>query len=472
MGIKIIKLTFLTAMMFAVCVPVAIGQTNQAHALETKEQRDARMAWWREAKFGLFIHWGVYAVPAGFYRDNAVPGNGEWIMCLGKIPMAEYQTFAKEFNPVKFDADAWVKMAKDAGMKYIVITSKHHDGFAMFPSRASKWNIRDATSFGRDPLQELADACRKHGVKLGFYYSQSQDWNNGGSAAPWRGGKWDKAQDHDFDDYLDKIALPQVRELLTNYGKDIPAVLWWDTPVDMTRERAEKFYKVTQELRPDLIQNNRLGGGFKGDTETPEQRIPPQGYPGKDWETCMTMNDTWGFKRDDNEWKSPETLIRNLCDIASKGGNYLLNVGPTSEGLIPQPSVDRLAEIGRWMRVNSEAIYGSSATPFGEAHGNFSATKKDKDGKPEFVPVWDWRCTTKPGKLYVAIFAWPTSGKLELPGLQGKVKKGTLLANSKQLQVEQTATGLTLKLPAKAPDKIASVVCVELTDAAVKIEAK
>ena len=275
-----------------------------------------------------------------------------------------------------------------------------------------------------------------------------------------------------MDDYLDKIALPQVRELLTNYGPDIPAVLWWDTPVDMNKERAGKLYKLTQELRPDLIQNNRLGGGFKGDTETPEQLIPPQGYPGKDWETCMTMNDSWGFKRDDNEWKSPETLIRNLCDIASKGGNYLLNVGPTSEGVIPQPSVDRLAEIGAWMRVNGEAIYGTSATPFGEAHGNFSATKKDKNGKPEFIPVWDWRCTTKPGKLYVAIFDWPESGKLELPGLQGKVKKAFLLANGEQLQVEQTAASVTLKLPAKAPDKIASVVCMETTDPTRKVEAK
>jgi alpha-L-fucosidase len=444
----------------AAWLPLAGAQPVQTDKVETKEQRDARMAWWREAKFGLFIHWGVYSVPAGFYHGQPVKGIGEWIMNKAKIPMAEYQAFAKEFNPVKFDAEAWVKLAKDAGMKYIVITSKHHDGFAMFCSRASQWNICDASPFGRDPLKELAAASRKYGVRLGFYYSQAQDWNNGGSAA---GGKWDPAQEHDMDDYIDHVAVPQVREILTHYGQDIPAVLWWDTPVDMNYERAAKLYKVVEELRPDIIQNNRLGGGFKGDTETPEQFIPPQGYPGRDWETCMTMNDTWGYKRDDHNWKSTETLIRNLCDIASKGGNYLLNVGPTSEGLIPQPSVERLAEIGRWMRVNGEAIYGTGPTPFGAEAGRFSATEKDKRGNPKFIPSWEWRCTSKPGKLYLHIFKWP-AGNFELPPVKGKITRACLLADPKhrKLKVKQTAQGASITLPAKAPDPIASVVRVEL----------
>jgi alpha-L-fucosidase len=430
--------------------------TNQTDKAETKEQRDARMAWWRDAKFGMFIHWGVYSVPAGYYHGKPVPGIGEWIMNRGKIPMAEYQQFAKEFNPTKFNADEWVKIAKDAGMKYIVITSKHHDGFAMFCSQASKWNICDASPFGRDPLQELAAACRKQGIRLGFYYSQAQDWNNGGSAI---GGKWDPAQKHDMDDYIDHVAVPQVRELLTDYGPDVPAVLWWDTPTGMNRERAQKLYRVTQELRPDLIQNNRLGGGFKGDTETPEQRIPAQGYPGRDWETCMTMNDTWGYKRDDNHWKSTETLIRNLCDIASKGGNYLLNVGPTSEGLIPQPSVERLAEIGAWMRINSEAIYGTGPTIFGAEAGKFSET----NGRPRFITTWDWRCTTKPGKIYLLIFKWPDNGKFELPTVKNKIAKAYLLADPEHhpLEFKQTDQGVSLELPDKAPDAIASVVCLE-----------
>jgi alpha-L-fucosidase len=435
------------------------------HGEETKAERDARMAWWREAKFGMFIHWGVYSVPAGFYHDQPVSGIGEWIMNRGKIPMAEYQGFAKEFNPVKFNADEWVKIAKDAGQKYIVITSKHHDGFAMFDTKASPWNIVQASPFGRDPLKELAAACKKNGIKLGFYYSQAQDWNNGGSAA---GGKWDPAQQHDMDDYIDQVAVPQVKEILSNYG-EFPACIWWDTPIDMNHERAQKIYDVVEKLRPNIIMNNRLGGGFKGDTETPEQFIPAQGYPGRDWETCMTMNDTWGYKRDDQNFKSTETLIRNLCDIASKGGNYLLNVGPTSEGVIPPPEVDRLREVGAWMRVNGEAIYGTGPTPFGAEAGSFSATEKDKKGKPKFVAAWDWRATTKPGKIYLHIFNWPPDGQFQLAGLQSKVKKAYLLADHKKLKVTQTDSGVAIALPENAPDKIASVLVVEIKDSVPKV---
>jgi alpha-L-fucosidase len=433
---------------------------------ETREQHDARMGWWREAKFGMFIHWGVYAVPAGFYQNKPIGGIGEWIMLRGKIPMAEYQAYAKEFNPVKFDADAWVKAAKAAGMKYIVITSKHHDGFAMYDTKVNGWGITHATPFKRDPLQELATACRKHGVKLGFYYSQAQDWNNGGSAM---GGKWDKAQEHSMDEYIDKVAAPQVKEILSNYG-EFPAVLWWDTPVDMNAERAKKLHDVVSALKPNIIQNNRLGGGYKGDTETPEQFIPATGFPGRDWETCMTMNDTWGFKRDDNKWKSTETLIRNLCDIASKGGNYLLNVGPTSEGLIPQPSLDRLAEVGAWMKVNGDAIYGSGPTPFGAEAGKFSETEKDKKGKPKFIPAWEWRATTKPGKIYLIVFKWPESGRFDLPGLQSKVRAARLLAGGKELKHSQTSEGVKLELPKSAPDKIASVICLEIADAVPQVK--
>jgi alpha-L-fucosidase len=446
----------------------APAQTNQTDKVETKAQRDARMAWWREAKFGLFIHWGVYSVPAGYYHDKPVPGIGEWIMNKGKIPMAEYQQFAKQFDPVKFNADDWVKAAKDAGMKYIVITSKHHDGFAMFDTKASPWNIVQASSYGKDPLKDLAAACRKYGVKLGFYYSQAQDWNNGGSAA---GGKWDDAQKHDMDDYIDKIAVPQVKEICSNYG-EFPAVIWWDTPIGMNTERARKLYDAVHALRPNIILNNRLGGGFKGDTETPEQFIPANGFPGRDWETCMTMNNTWGFKKDDNNWKSTETLIRNLCDIASKGGNYLLNVGPTSEGLIPQPSLDRLAEVGAWMKVNGEAIYGTGPTPFGAEAGKFSDTEKDKNGKPKFIPSWDWRATTKPGKIYLEIFKWPADGKFEVPGLQSKVKQAYLLAGRQKVSVSQTEAGVSFALPEKAPDAIASVVCLEIAGKAAKVAGK
>jgi alpha-L-fucosidase len=434
---------------------------------ETREQRDARMGWWREARFGMFIHWGVYSIPAGTWNGKKIWGGGEWIMNCGSIPVADYQKLPAQFNPVKFNADEWVGIAKNAGMKYIVITAKHHDGFAMFKSR-DPFNIVDATPFKRDVLSELATACRKQGIKLGFYYSQSQDWNHpGGTTYPINGRKkasehWDKAQDGSMDEYIDKVAVPQVRELLVNYGSDIPAVLWWDTPLDMTKERGARLSTVVNELRPGLIMNNRGGGGIRGDTETPEQHIPPQGYPGKDWETCMTMNGTWGFKSDDNNWKSTETLIHNLCDIASKGGNYLLNVGPTSEGLIPQPSVERLDEVGKWMRVNGEAIYGTGPTPFGTEAGEYSPSEKDNKGKPKFIAAWNWRCTTKPGRLYIHIFKWPAGGKFVLPVTNKKAEAFLLARPGEKLETVPSESGMAIKLPASAPDAIASVLVLEV----------
>jgi alpha-L-fucosidase len=435
---------------------------------ETKEARDARMGWWRDAKFGMFIHWGVFSVPAGFYHGKPAPKGSipfsEWLMWSCRIPVREYRQFAKKFNPVQFNAEDWVNAASDAGMKYIVITSKHHDGFAMFDSKASDWNIVQSSPYGKDPIKELALACRKHGMKLGFYYSQAQDWVNGGAVGLASMGTnapppWDKAMGRDMDAYIKTISVPQVREICSKYG-EFPQILWWDTPRDMNPERAAQIQKVVQELRPGIIQNNRLGGGMKGDTETPEGVIPPQGYPGRDWETCMTFNDSWGYKKDDNNWKSTETLIRNLCDIASKGGNYLLNVGPDSHGEIPAESVKRLAEVGAWMKVNGEAIYGTTATPFGAEAGSFSPTKKDKKGQPLFNPDWTWRATQKPAHLYLILFKWPTGGEFTVPAFAKAITAATLLADpTAKLTVRQDEKGITVSgLPAKAPDAIASVI--------------
>lgn len=425
------------------------------------DDRDTRMAWWREAKFGMFIHWGIYSVPAGVYQGKQIPHAGEWIMNSAKIPVARYAEYAREFNPTKFDAEAWVKIAKDAGMRYIVITAKHHDGFAMYPSHVSPFNIRDATPFGRDPLKELADACRKEGIKLGFYYSQAQDWHHPGGAALFK-GHWDKAQDGSMDDYIDKVAVPQVRELLANYG-EFPSVLWWDSgEAGMNRERAAKFQKLVRELRPDIIMNNRLGGGIKGDTETPEQRIPVGGYKGRDWETCMTMDGSWGHKSYGEKPKSTETLLFNLIDIASKGGNYLLNVGPTAEGVIPPESVDHLAGIGRWMKINGDAIYGSRPTCFGAEYGPPSQVKIKGNAPEQANSLGDWRCTTKPGRIYIHIFHWHP-GNLDLPPVRDVITHAYLLADAKRtpLGFRQTTSGVSIVLPGHAPDAIASVVCLE-----------
>ena len=440
------KSLILALALAAMLCPVAGRAADAAdpYANETPAERDARMKWWREARFGMFIHWGVYSVPAGTYHGQRIGGIGEWIMFSAKIPCAEYQGFATQFNPVKYDAEEWVKIAQDAGMKYIVITSKHHDGFAMFDSKASAWNIVKASPFGRDPLKELAAACQKHGLKLGFYYSQAQDWNNVGGGVC--GTHWDPAHAGSMDDYIRNVAVPQVREILSNYGPI--AVLWWDTPCEMNAERARQLLPLLK-LQPGIIQNNRLCEGFSGDTETPEQEIPATGFGGRDWETCMTMNDTWGYKSYDNNWKSPQTLIRNLVDIASKGGNYLLNVGPTSEGLIPEPSVERLREVGKWMKVNGEAIYATSASPFKRLPWGRCTKKLSPDG----------------ATLYLHVFAWPGEGKLLVPGLKNAVRSAALLDGGRKLEATATPDGVLIAVPAEAPDKISSTVVLEITGA-------
>ena len=411
------------------------------YANETKEQRDTRMKWFREARFGMFIHWGVYSVPAGTYNGKRIGGIGEWIMNTGKIPMDQYQAYAKQFNPVNYNAEEWVKIAKNAGMKYIVITSKHHDGFAMFHSMVSDWNIYDATPFKRDPLKELAAACQKYGIRLGFYYSQAQDWNHPGGAAA--GGHWDKGQDGDMGAYIKNVAVPQMKEILTMYGKI--SCVWWDTPMDMKKEYADQLIE-TLKLQPGIIHNNRLGGGYKGDTETPEQFIPATGYPGRDWETCMTMNDTWGYKSYDQNWKSSETIIRNLVDIASKGGNYLLNVGPTNLGEIPGPSVERLKVVGEWMKANSKAIYATSASPF----------KKLSWG----------RCTKVVGKngatLYLHVFDWPADQKLVVPGLKNKIESASMLVGGAKLAATNEGDNVVISVPAGSQNVYSTTVVLKV----------
>jgi alpha-L-fucosidase len=436
---------------------------------ETKAQRDARMKWWREARFGMFIHWGIYSVPAGVYQGRNIGGLGEWIQNYAKIPSAEYRQYASEFNPTNFNADKFVKIAKDAGMKYIVITSKHHDGFSMFKTD-DPFNIVDATPYKHDVIKELAVAARKQGIKFGVYYSQQQDWNHPGGDVQ-GGGRWDTNMAGSFDDYLQKVAIPQVKQLMTNIK---PSVLWWDTQSRlMTPERAKQLHDLLA-LDPGIIENNRLGGGFRGDTETPEGFIPATGYPGgRDWETCMTINGTWGYKSTDTNFKSNETLIRNLIDIASKGGNYLLNVGPTSQGIIPQPEVDRLEAMGKWLKVNGEAIYSTGPNPFPRVSTNAPAQGGGRGmGRGGAPVVWDWRATTKlkgngSGKIYLHIFQWPADGKFSISSTyKAKLTKAYLLANKKKISGSSTTQGdqttFTLNLPSQAPDPIASVVVLEV----------
>ena len=412
--------------------------------------KDERMKWWREARFGLFIHWGIYSVPAGVYGDK--DNYSEWIMTNAKIPVEEYEKFTEKFNPVKFDADQWVLTAKNAGMKYIVITSKHHDGFCLWDSKVGDYDIIDRTPYKKDILKALSKACKKHGVKLCFYYS-IMDWHHE-DYLPRR--EWEKrsSEGADIQRYIAYMKA-QLKELITQYD---PSVLWFDGEWEdsWTNEEGLKLYDYVRSLKPDIIINNRVAKGrqgmqgmtregrFAGDFGTPEQEIPAMGLPGVDWESCMTMNNHWGYSAADNNFKSTEKLIHNLVDITSKGGNFLLNVGPTSEGLIPQTSIERLDEMGKWMKVNSESIYGTTASPLGK------------------LP-WG-RCTTKPGRLYLHVFDWPKNGKLEIPSLRNEVKKAYLLADKKrELAVtREDKNKVVIGLPDNAPDAIDTVVVLEI----------
>ncbi len=405
---------------------------------------DARTQWFREARLGIFIHWGVYAVPAGEYQGKPVGWIGEWIMKQARIPVADYRAFAKDFTASAYDADAWADLIKNSGARYTVITAKHHDGFSLYDSAVSDWDAAGACPAPDDLLAPLAAAVRARGLRFGLYYSQAQDWTHPGGAIHGQRTDqpgWDPAQAGDFDAYLRDIALPQSRELLTRYQPDI---LWWDTPSNMTRERALPFHQLLAD-HPSVINNNRLGQGFAGDTKTPEQHIPPRGYPGQMFEVCMTMNDTWGFKKNDQNWKSSRTIIRNLSDIASKGGNFLLNVGPDASGRIPEPSVKILQDLGRWMRVNSEAIYATQASPFPRRlpWGRVTQKTNSSDGSTTlFLHVWDW----------------PADGQLLLPTLQTKPSSARILATNQRATAKLSADGLVVRVRGSAPDPDLSVV--------------
>jgi len=437
---KLITLLAIFALLLS-CDPSSKEQKD-----ETLTEHDLKMQWWREARFGMFIHWGLYAEPAGEWKGEQIPGISEWIMARAKIPVKEYEKLAGTFNPEKYNAEYWVKLAKFAGMKYIVITSKHHDGFAMFHSKASKYNIVDATPFDRDPLKELAEECKKQGIRLGFYYSQAQDWHEpGGTYFNIEEGKphWDPDLKREpLMNYINGKAVPQVKEILENYGG--LDILWWDTPRGMTEEAALALQDVVDDY-PNLITNNRLYRPWPGDFSTPEQHVPPTGLD-YDWEVCMTMNTSWGYKWYDENWKSSKELIRMLVDIASKGGNLLLNVGPTAEGEFPKVSIERLKEIGQWMQQNSESIYGTSASPF-------------------FKLPWG-RCTTKKVKgntrFYLHVFNWPKDGILKVPGFEANVRDVYLLSNPEQRFAWKFEDGdLQIHAPAVIFDEINTVIVVK-----------
>ena len=373
---------------------------------------EKRLDAFQDMKFGLFIHWGLYAVLAGEYRGTRQRGPvKEHIMRELKIPRVEYHKLAEHFNPVKYRPDQWVKIARDAGMKYIVITAKHHDGFAMFASGYDDYNIVDSTPYGKDILKALCEACREAGLKIGFYYSHARDWDDYHSRDP-HGNTWDwpDSEDRNLDIYLDTKVKPQLRELLTLYGDVL--LVWFDTPGWITKKQAGELYELVKEYQPDCLTTTRLGCGLGDYGVTGDNQIPPARMDGA-WECPGTMNHTWGYCSYDEDWKSADTLLRTLVDLTSKGVNYLLNVGPKADGTFPQASVDRLVQIGEWMQVHGEAIYETQCSPW--------------------FQEFDWgRVTRKQSTLYLTLFD-TSSETITLFNLRNRVKTLSLLTTGKAL---------------------------------------
>ena len=411
--------------------------------------KDERMQWWREARFGMFIHWGVYAVPAGRWQGQV--GGGEWIMEHRKIPISQYEPLAAQFTAENYDSAEWAALAREAGMKYVVITSKHHDGFALWDSKLSDWDVA-RTPHKQDLLAPLAEAVRKEGLHFGLYHS-IMDWHHP-DYQPRRAYNDLAKGEPDFNRFREYLH-GQVQEIVTNYQPD---VLWFDGEWESTwnYEFGKALEDHVRALKPDIIINNRVGKSRQGmegldnpaeeklgDFGTPEQQIPATGLDGLDWESCMTMNGTWGYMVDDVDWKPTRTLIRNLIECASKGGNYLLNVGPTADGRIPDESAQRLREIGRWMAVNGDSIYGTTAGPFSR------------------LP-WG-RATRKGNTLYLHVYEWPADGKLAVP-LRNTPARAWLLADadSPLTIVDGGDRGAVILVPKKMPDEDATVVALEI----------
>jgi alpha-L-fucosidase len=439
--------------------PRAAATQTAPAAAGAVQPEDHRMDWWRDARFGMFIHWGLYSIPAGEWNGHT--NYGEWIRTEGKIPVEQYEKFRDQFNPVKFDADAWVALAKAAGMKYIVITTKHHDGFCLFDSKYTDWDVMN-TPYHKDIMKQMADACRKQGIKMCWYHS-IMDWHNPDytprrdwerDIRPTTGADFDR-----FNQYLKN----QVGELLTNYGPI--GVMWFDGQWEgtWTHERGQDLAAHVRKLQPNVIINNRVdkGGGqfgmtksteYAGDFGTPEQEIPPTGFPGVDWETCMTMNNHWGYNKNDKNFKSTEDLIRKLADIASKGGNFLLNVGPTSEGEIPPESIERLHEIAKWMEVNGDSIHGTQAGPFQKLEwGRCTQKTINADGR-------------EVTRLFLHVFSWPTDRQLRVPGLLNQPLQAMVLGDRGYTPLQMAVHGadVIIQVPSEPLSKIDTVVYLDV----------
>lgn len=410
----------------------------------TSKASDPRTAWFTHDRYAMFIHWSLFSQAASTWKGKKYYGIAEWLMhpAMANISKDDYATLANDFDPKSFDANAWVDFFKRAGIKNVVITAKHHDGFAMFKSKADRFNIVDATPYKRDPLKELANACHRADIRFGFYYSQYQDWREQGSAAV----AWDDPQQkHSFDDYFKRKALPQVRELLKNYGPI--SVVWFDTPGTMGEKYSRELVHMVKKYQPKALINSRIGNGVGdyatyGDNEVP--RVSPPGV----WEAVDTTNDSWGYSVTDYNWKSPEELLHRLISTSARGGTYMINMGPRPDGTFPDIPKAALLDVGDWLTHHGETIYGAGRSPWSIAQ------------------PWGDVTTGKDG-MYLHVFDWPVSGthSIALYGLQGKVRRAHLMAGGADLTVTTDGDWTRITVPDRRPDGLVPVVALEMDGA-------
>ena len=412
------------------------GSKSTAEATDIPRQKQ----WFAEDKYALFIHWGLYSQAAGQWNGKNYYGIAEWLMhpAMAGISVQEYEKLAATFNPESFNATDWVAFAKQSGVKTIVVTAKHHDGFAMFNSKVDRFNTFEATPFRRDPLMELAIACKRAGIRFGFYYSQFQDWREqGGAETAWD----DPAQKRSFDEYFKRKALPQVRELLTNYGSI--AVVWFDTPGSMGKKQSEELVNLVRRLQPNALVNSRVGNGMGDYTTLGDNQVPRVKHSGL-WEAIDTTNNTWGHTVTDTNWKSATELVHRLISTTARGGSYMINMGPTGAGSFSAIPKEAMREVGAWLKINGPSIYGTAASPWSTAQ-----------------PWGD--VTVGKGRIYLHVFNWPNEGKrrISLFGVKGKVGSARMHVDGSPLPVSTSNGWVTISLPEKKPEGLVTVIELE-----------
>jgi alpha-L-fucosidase len=407
-------------------------EMNEMWSSDIDKASEAKTQWFKDAKFGMFIHWGLYSKLAGEWNGKRYFGSGEWIMNQGRIPISEYKKTASNFNPTKFNAIEWAQLAKDAGIKYMVVTAKHHEGFSMYDSKVTKYDIVDATPYHKDPMKDLANETRKRGVKFGFYYSQFQDWfePNGGQ------NSWDYDESKkDYQKYYQEKAIPQLKELMSNYGP--LGIIWFDTPGGMNKEQTGNFVNELRKYQPNVLFSSRVGHGLGDYRDFGDSEMPANAIPGA-WESIYTHNDSWGYIKYDYNFKTPKEIINLLVEAASKGGNLMLNIGPDGEGNIPPYSIKFLKDVGSWLKINGESIYGTTSG---------------------LIPQQPWGfSTSKPNKQYLHILNFPDNGEIFIPWFSAEIPKARLLHGGEIISVKKDAKGIYLKLPDKHKGNINTVI--------------